>query len=68
MNDYKKQMSDQYRQRSDHRIEFFRQQAQADTEEQREQLRREYDARMKSCGCIFRKKATTGSARSLTAA
>lgn len=56
MGDFKKQMSDQYRQRSDHRIEFFRQQAQSDTEEQREQLRREYDARMEKLRLHFQEK------------
>ncbi len=58
MDDYKKQMSDQYRKRSDNRIEFFRQQAKADTNEQCEQLKKEYSERMNKLRLKFQEKSS----------
>lgn len=57
MDDYKKQMSDQYRKRSDNRIEFFRQQAKSQTDEQCQQLKKEYDERMDKLKIHFQKKS-----------
>ena len=57
MDDYKKQMSDQYRRRSENRIEFFRQQAKAETEEQCEQLRKAYSERMEKLRLHFQEKS-----------
>lgn len=57
MGDYKKEMSDQYRKRSDNRIEFFRQQAKAETDEQCAHLHQEYSERMDKLKLLFDEKS-----------
>lgn len=46
MGDYKREMSEQYRERSDNRVEFFRQQAQSEKDEQLAAMKKGYDEQM----------------------